>query len=77
MSIRNVISDLQALKSRYSGRDLGRIQSAIDSLNAIGSAQVQERRSYESDYASYNYNDRTMDGCPDCRPGRPCYGHGH
>lgn len=25
---------------------------------------------------SYN-NDRTQDGCPECQPGRPCYGHGH
>lgn len=23
------------------------------------------------------YADRAVDGCSDCRPGRPCYGHGH
>ena len=107
MSIRRMVQDLNDLKFSYSGRDLARIQSAIDSLNAIGSGEASVSRSqsvsgtdYSYDYdahkrygparygrSSYqehglmgppSYNsDRTQDGCPECQPGRPCYGHGH
>jgi hypothetical protein len=90
MSIRNIIRDLNDLKFSYSGRDLGRIESAIDSLRAVehsaesfnehrGTPYQYERAGSDSYYAGYgrSNSDRTVDGCPECVPGRPCYGHGH
>lgn len=42
----------------------------------MGAPAPYQRAGCDTDYINFN-NDRTYNGCPDCQPGRPCYGHGH
>ena len=70
MSLFSVKLELRALRDNYTGRNRDRIDRAIMELDSVDSSPAPPS------YSSGNY-DEAVSGCSDCRPGAPCYGHGH
>jgi hypothetical protein len=65
--IEDAIRQLKDIRSRASLMYVSKIDAAIRNLEEITNIR----------YSSGSSETWSSDSCPDCRPGRPCYGHGH
>lgn len=68
--IEEIIQRLRVIASRASSTDATAIDAAIKKLERVATNRYDSSQSdLQGAWGS--------DSCPDCRPGRPCYGHGH
>jgi len=70
MELSEIISELRVHLDRATGVNAQLIQTAINNLRTVNSKKLDGFVS-RSDYRDI------AESCPDCQPGRPCYGHGH
>lgn len=67
MNIKDIISELKSHLDSHTGINRGLLSTAISNLELVAKNAPALRRSFDIE----------PEICYECRPGNPCYGHGH